>query len=77
MVVVFWADIPVEVTQDASVVPRRRRAAIGKLFLVASYDTQGKGGCTCNDNVCQHNEYNAWQHDNVLIMLVPDLLWKV
>ena len=28
----FWAGIPVEVTQEAGVVPRRRRAAIGTLF---------------------------------------------
>ena len=29
MLVVFWAGIPVEVTQGAGVVPRCRRAAIG------------------------------------------------
>ena len=44
MVAVFWAGILVEVTQDAGVVPRRTRAAIGTPFLVASYDTQGNGG---------------------------------
>ena len=43
MVAAFWAGISVEVTQETVVVPRRRRGAIGKPFLVASYDTQGNG----------------------------------
>ena len=34
----------VEVTQKASIVPRRRRAAIETPYLVASYETQGNGG---------------------------------
>ena len=32
MVAAFWAVIPVEVTQEAGVVPCRRRAAIGTTF---------------------------------------------
>ena len=32
MVAAFWAGIPVEVTQEAGVVPRRKRAAIGTPF---------------------------------------------
>jgi len=44
IVAAIWAGIPVEVTQETGVVPRRRRAAIGKTILVASYDTQENGG---------------------------------
>ena len=32
MLVAFWAGIPVQVTQEAGVVPLRRRAAIGTHF---------------------------------------------
>ena len=32
MLAAFWTGIPVEVTQEAGVVPRRRRAAIGTSF---------------------------------------------
>ena len=32
MTAAFWAGIPVEVTQEADVFPRCRRAAIGKPF---------------------------------------------
>ena len=40
MVAAFWAGIPVEITQDAGVVPRCDRDT----HLVASYDTQGNVG---------------------------------
>ena len=35
MVAAFWAGIPVEVTQETDVVPRRIRAAIGTPFYSA------------------------------------------
>ena len=39
-----WAGIPVEVTQEAGVVPGRKRAVIHRnTLLVASYDTQEVG----------------------------------
>ena len=44
MVVAFWAVIPVEVTEEAGVVPRCTRVAIGDTLLVASYDTQENSG---------------------------------
>ena len=45
MVAAFRVGIPVEVTQEAGVVPRCRRAVIGTYpVLDTSYNTQGKGG---------------------------------
>ena len=39
----FWIAIPVEVTQETSVVPHHTHCHRDTL-LVISYDTQGKGG---------------------------------
>ena len=43
MVAAFWIGIPVEVIQEAGVVPRCRRAAVGTPFQ-SLYDTQGTVG---------------------------------
>ena len=44
MLAAFWAGIPVEATQETSVVPRLQTCFHQVTLLVASYDTQGIGG---------------------------------
>ena len=44
MLKAFWGGIPVEVTQQASVVPRLQTRCHWDTLLVAYYDTQVNGG---------------------------------